>query len=373
MRANVEDADLSSYKLRLATAYVRESGISIDTEHAVLGMMVRIWYHAVNEKKKKLSLADISKYLLIVKKDTTQTLVDCLVQAEYLIHLPDENLYEVVGKDKDFAQKIENEESSRAANEAKKKKSPSSQSQSNVDNGAKKRPSTVPSAVPPAEPLAVLSTEPSTVPHYISLHNITDHSSSLQFSSLQNKTKENTKNTQKELELQLLPNPASPPSVIDCVADGKKKSSKSGQSKKDDEEKIYRIRKCYESLWLKMKPGAEEKDLPLWDSPERAICRKLIVNPGVEQTIELLGYYMNWNNAAVIHTGRSFVRGNVSFWSKLTELKADIVNPERRKIAQFLAFKEKTDHIELKQQNEIAEMTKMAEEYKARQERLKML
>lgn len=179
-------------------------------------------------------------------------------------------------------------------------------------------------------------------------------------------------NTEKN-ELQLLPNPASPPSVIDCVADGKKKSSKSGQSKKDDEEKIYRIRKCYESLWLKMKPGAEEKDLPLWDSPERAICRKLIVNPGVEQTIELLGYYMNWNNAAVIHTGRSFVRGNVSFWSKLTELKADIVNPERRKIAQFLAFKEKTDHIELKQQNEIAEMTKMAEEYKARQERLKML
>lgn len=370
MRANVEDADLSSYKLRLATAYVRESGIQIDVEHAVLGMMVRIWYHAVNEKKKKLSLADISKYLLIVKKDTAQSLIDCLVQAEYLVHCPDENLYEVVGKDKDFAQKIENEESSRAANEAKKKKPQSSQSNSNVDNGAKKRPSTVPSAVPPAEPLAVLSTEPSAVPHYISLHNITDHSSSLQFSALQDKSKENTKNTQNEL--QLLPLPASPPSVVAKGSDDKKKSLDSF-AKKKQEEQIYWIKSCYEQWYIKRFRVTEDK-LPPWGSVERGACKRLISGTiGVDRVLELIPEYFKWQNQQVINAGYPFASGYASFCQKINELIADMANPERRQISQILAFKEKADHVELKQQNEIAEMTKMAEEYKSRQERLKML
>lgn len=175
-----------------------------------------------------------------------------------------------------------------------------------------------------------------------------------------------------ELELQLLPNTPPAPSVVDKVSDDKKKSIDSS-AKKKQEEQIYWMKNAYEQWYMK-RFRVEQDKLPPWGSVERGACKRLIGGTiSVDRILELIPEYFKWQNQQVINAGYPFASGYASFCQKIHELIADMANPERRQISQILAFKEKTDHAELKRQNEIEEMRRMMQEHKDAQERKKMM
>lgn len=164
-----------------------------------------------------------------------------------------------------------------------------------------------------------------------------------------------TENTEKQ-ELQLLPNPASPPSVIDCVADVKKKSVKPVKSPEEhqkQEEQIYWIKTRYEQCYTEKFSLEDKDDLPPWGVIERNACKRLISGTStVDRILTLIPDYFRWANKQVIDAGYPFAAGYASFCQKINELIADIADPGRRNISQILAFKEQTAKVELKAESE---------------------
>lgn len=155
-------------------------------------------------------------------------------------------------------------------------------------------------------------------------------------------------------ELQLLTNPPTAPSVIDCVSDGfeeKKEFTKRKKRAPKDESGIWEIRKAFESGY---RLRYDTDKTPGWGTKERSVAQMCLNKKGAAETVALLrDHWFAWNNHEVIKGGHSFASGYASFGQKIDELQAAILNPDRLKEIKNSANNEAMAASQVKRESEI--------------------
>lgn len=311
MRLNIEDEDFGSYKIRMASAMFDESGVSVSSEHTVLGLLSRMWYHAINDMKREITTKDLSRYLLIPGKVQIAQIRDIFVDCGYLEKIS-EDLFVVTGKEKDYVQKGSCNSRTLKAREAKK--IPNS-----VDSTVEDEKVSVDSTVHNTVHNTVHSTVDNTVDNSVdSTVKLSDSSvDKIPFihSYIHTEHTEHTsiQSPEKNEKPEIIP---SPPAQVE----------KNKIPKLVDEKPTQILKNKYFDLY------AFHYGVPpsIWGMKENTHAKRLLSSISLERAIELLEFFFNWNNKEAIDGGHSFCTGYRCFMLKLDELQADILKPERR-------------------------------------------
>lgn len=327
MRLNIEDEDMNSSKLKMAAALFDERVVKPKSEHTVLGMLGNLWYFAINSRKKELTIKEISQYIGIYSAHDLKEIIGILVECNYLEKSKDD-LFLVLGKDKDYEIKEYYLEKSRVANEVKKERAKQKllkiSSHLKTPKSTKKppkEPPVVPEEEPAVDPLVLPQMKPSEAPamrpHYISSY--ISSSSYIKDPDLQTQVSESS-STEK----------VSTPEIINAAAQRQPaKPSAPFQIKLKfcDE---YRKKTGEEYAW------DEGKDFP---NAKRLLN---LENVNLEKVLNCVEKFFIWPNQQVIDAGYVFSDGFNSFYCRFKELLADLAYPERRVLAKAskIAFKQ---------------------------------
>lgn len=286
MRLNFEDND---FKFQGFGRFIRGlERLQIHPDFArpmAVGFLGLLWYNAVNLQEKNPSLIDIDGWWYTFDVAKTEQIINLLIDCQYL-KKNDNGTYAILLKDKDFSAKINYSEGSTKGNQAKKAGShriPPDPARS----GKKRRKS---DRIPPD-------------PAGSGPHSITDHSNTYQYNPD--------------------PDQEKPPSVgLTVIETG---MVELGIRTFDP---IYQIKEEYEWLYRQNMNGGNPTEWTLKDTARAKIAVQKLKT--VEKVIEHLAFYFVWNNQRVIDAGYPFSDGYLSFVESITQLKADILNPERR-------------------------------------------
>lgn len=293
MRLNIEDQDFSSSKLKMAAALFEVRIVKPRAEHSVLGLLSNLWYCAINESKQEFTIKDLRRYTGIYHPQDLENIIFILTESEYIEQLSDGN-FRLIGKEKDFVakEKIDQQMEERRLQkkilaEQRKERNESP----NVVKCAKKALST-------EQPTDLRTVLPADLPTV------------LQYNTVHNNTVQNSTNSLKKPNI-FIPSSEEIPSTA-----SKGKNEKGSQILK---EKYFEL---YEKKF-------GEKPI-VWGMVENVQAKKILSSISLENCLNYLERFFSWNHKYVIDAGYPFSRGGNSFISKLGELQADILRPERR-------------------------------------------
>lgn len=350
MRVNIEDEDFGSYKLRMAAGMFDEEKLVVPTENAVMGLVSKMWYHAVNELKREITVKDLSRYLLIFNKELITKILVIFVECEYLAKV-DDDLYQVIGKEKDYLIKEGGKQSTAKARQAKKEKiSDDGTADSSVHSSVD---STVHRAADRSVDRSVDSVADNSadrIPFIHSLHsehslqitqsNSTQSPSAPLAPAARSSSEEfrEVEDFYKDLQSKLnLPEDGTPLPVIEpapCVASEVKgiswiKPGETTPTKVDKSNYQSFVHDYYQALWKKR---MKSDKWPGFSGRDFALCKEIMkqLTFDIERFCRLMDLYFSWQLPEVIEAGFPFSKGYASFHHKLTELMADEANPARR-------------------------------------------